>query len=147
MREIQKRIRCTRYNQFLFMEAPHPMALWLTVLYNQEHEPRWLPCYLDVKSAQGRQMARLLGQVGQYRILFFAQENPRHCYTVQTSSIAQHQCKLLHEWATIGQVSPLSPNPSLSKEHLRGELEKIKPQILLKLQSLYDAGSDLTSLL
>jgi serine/threonine protein kinase len=146
MREIQKRIRCTRYNQFLFMEAPHPMALWLTVLYNREHEPRWLPCYLDMKSVQGRQMARLLGQAGQYRVLFFAQENPRHCYTVHTSSIAPNQCKLLHDWATIGQMSPLSPNPSFSKDHLRGELEKIKPQILIKLQSLHDAGSDLTSL-
>ncbi|WP_416667259.1 serine/threonine protein kinase [Egbenema bharatensis] len=147
MREIQKRMRCTRYNQFMFMETPHPMALWLTVLYNREHESRWLPCFLDMKSPQGRQMARLLGQAGQYRILFFAQENPRHCFTVQTSSIAANQCKLLQEWAMIGQISPLNPNPSVSKEHLRGALENIKPKILMKLESLYDAGTDLTSLL
>lgn len=146
MREIQKRMRCSRYNWFIFMEDPHPMALWLTVLYNQEHEPRWLPCYLDMKSSQGRQMARLLGQARQYRILFFSQENPRHCFTVQTSSIAPNQCKLLQDWATIGQISSFASNPSVTKEHLRGALEKKKPQILMKLEMLYDAGNDLTSL-
>lgn len=142
MREIQNRIRCTRYNQFLFMEAPHPMALWLTVLYNQEHEPRWLPCYLDMKTPQGRQMARLLGQVGQYRILFFAQENPKHCYTVRVSTIAPAQRKLLQDWATIGQMSFTSPNPGLSKDHLKTALEEIKPQILIKLEALYASGGE-----
>jgi len=137
MRDIQKRMRCTRYNQFLFLEAPHPMALWLTVLYNQEHEPRWLPCYLDLKTVQGRQMAKLLGQAGQYRILFFAQDNPKHCYAVQVSSIAAAQRKLLQDWATIGQMSLSSPNPGLSKDHLKGALEEIKPQILMKLEALY----------
>ncbi|PSB12605.1 serine/threonine protein kinase [filamentous cyanobacterium CCP1] len=146
MREIQKRMRCSRYNWFLFMEDPHPMALWLTVLYNQEHEPRWLPCYLDMKSSQGRQMARLLGQAKQYRILFFSQENPRHCFTVQTSSIPPNQGKLLQDWATIGQISPLSPNPGVTKDHLRGALEKMKPHILMKLEMLHNAGTDLTSL-
>jgi serine/threonine-protein kinase len=145
MRDIQHRIRCTRYNQFLFLEAPHPMALWLTVLYNQEYEPRWLPCYLDMKTTQGQQMARLLGQVGQYRILFFAQENPKHCYTVQVSSIAPAQRKLLQDWATIGQVSTASPNPGISKDYLKGALEDIKPQILLKLETLYRNGGELPS--
>lgn len=137
MREIQKRMKCTRYNQFLFLESPHPMALWLTVLYNREHEPRWLPCYLDMKTPQGRQIARLLGQTKQYRILFFAQENPRHCYTVQTSTIALAQCKLLQDWATIGQISHSAPSPSITKEYLKGALEEIKPQILMKLETLY----------
>ncbi|GAB4242229.1 MAG: serine/threonine-protein kinase [Elainellaceae cyanobacterium] len=145
MREIQKRIRCTRYNQFLFLESPHPMALWLTVLYTNEHEPRWLPCYLDLKSAQGRQMARLLGQAGQYRILFFAQEDPRYCHSVQTSTIAAAQGKLLQDWATIGQISRSGSNPGVSKEYLKGALEEIKPQILLKLESLYKSSDDLSS--
>ena len=145
MREIQKRMRCTRYNQFLFMESPHPMALWLTVLYNREHEPRWLPCYLDLKTPQGRQMARLLGQTGQYRILFFAQENPRHCFTVQTSSIAPAQCKLLQEWATIGQISSVNSNPSVSKDYLRGALEDVKPKILIKLEALYNSDDSMPS--
>ncbi|MBD3881471.1 serine/threonine protein kinase [Phormidium tenue FACHB-886] len=135
--EIDKRLICTRYNQFLFMEAPHPMALWLTVLYNREHEPRWLPCFLDLKTAQGRQITSLLGKTGQYRILFFAQETPQRCGNVQTVSVASAQCKLLQDWVSIGQCSKGSPNPAISKDYLRSALEELKPQILLKLESIY----------
>ncbi|MCU0527735.1 MAG: serine/threonine protein kinase [Elainella sp. Prado103] len=138
--EIQRRHACTRYNQFLYLEAPHPMALWLTVLYNRHYEPRWLPCYLDLKTPQGRHIANLLGKHGQYNILFFAQEDPKHCAHIQVSSIAAAQCRLLQEWAVHGQVSKASPNPSLSKDYLRSALENIKPQILLKLESIY--GTD-----
>ncbi|WAL62912.1 serine/threonine protein kinase [Thermocoleostomius sinensis] len=140
--EIQKRTKCTRYNQFLFLELPHPMTLWLTVLYNEQHGPRWLPCYLDLKTAQGQQMVQLLGQHQHYRLLFFAQENPKHCYLIQISTIAAAQCKLLQQWAAIGQRFSATPNPSLSKDYLKGALEDIKPQILLKLESLYDRQGD-----
>ncbi|MBD2461656.1 serine/threonine protein kinase [Oscillatoria sp. FACHB-1407] len=58
--EIEKRLICTRYKQFLFIPAPHPTLLWLTVLYNQEYGPRWVPCYLDLKSTQGQKMARFV---------------------------------------------------------------------------------------
>lgn len=135
--EIQRRIVCTRYNQFLYMQAPHPMVLWLTVLYNRGQEPRWLPCYLDLKTTQGRQIAHLLGKAGKYDILFFAQEEARRCTHTQTSTIAASQCRLLHEWASFGQVSKSSPNPNVSKEHLKTALENIKPQIFMKLEAIY----------
>lgn len=138
MQEIRKRLVCTRYNQFLFLEAPHPMVLWLTALYNPQHESRWLPCYLDLKTASGRQIARLLGTNGQYRIMFFPQEEPERCFNVQTSTIAGAQCKLLQDWASVGQISKSVPNPGVSKERLKAALEDIKPQILKKLQSLYE---------
>lgn len=143
--EIQRRMVCTRYNQFLFLEAPHPMALWLTVLYNRGQEPRWLPCYLDLKTPQGRQMANLLGKAGQYNILFFAQEDPRRCAHLQASSIAAAQCRLLHEWATVGQLSKGTPNPAVSKDFLRNALENIKPQILLKLEAIYGADEGIAN--
>ena len=135
--ETQRRRICTRYNQFLFLEAPHPMALWLTVLYNRGQEPRWLPCYLDLKTTQGRQIASLLGKSGQYQILFFAQEEPQHCAYSQTATIAEAQCRLLRDWAMTGQMSKSAPNPGLSKDHLKSALEKIKPQIFMKLDSIY----------
>jgi serine/threonine protein kinase len=141
-KEIQKRLVCTRYNQFLFLEFPHPMVLWLTVLYNREHEPRWLPCFLDLKTSQGRHMARLIGGTGQYRLLFFAQEEPQRCANVQTSSVAAAQCKLLQDWASIGQAAKNPPNPSISKDYLRGALEEIKPQILMKLEAIYGSGEE-----
>ena len=143
-REIDKRLVCTRYNQFLFLEFPHPMALWLTVLYSREHEPRWLPCFLDLKTAQGRQIASLLGKTKQYRILFFAQERPSAAPNLQTASIAPAQCNLLQDWATIGRISKAPPNSGISKDHLRSALEELKPKILIKLESIYrDSASAL----
>ncbi|MFM7427782.1 MAG: serine/threonine protein kinase, partial [Elainella sp.] len=143
--EIQRRAVCTRYNQFMFMEAPHPMALWLTVLYKRGQEPRWLPCYLDLKTSQGRQMTNLLAKTGQYSILFFAQDDPHRCAYTQTVSIAAAQCTLLRQWAMTGQMSKALPNPALSKDHLRQALENIKPQILLKLESIYGIPEDIAN--
>ncbi|XQQ06450.1 MAG: serine/threonine-protein kinase [Leptolyngbya sp. IPPAS B-1204] len=140
--EIQRRLVCTRYNQFLFLEAPHPMALWLTVLYSRGQDPRWLPCYLDLKTPQGRQMATSLSKVGQYNILFFAQEEPHRCAHIQTATVAAAQCRLLHDWAMIGQMSKSAPNSAVSKEHLRNALENIKPQILLKLDAIYASNGN-----
>jgi serine/threonine-protein kinase len=145
LKEIQKRLICTRYNQFLFLEAPHPMVLWLTVLYSAKHEPRWLPCYLDLKTPQGRQMTRLLGQTGQYRLLFFAKEDAYHCTNVQSLTIAPAQCKLLQDWTVVGQMSQSASNPSLSKDRLRSALEGIKPQILIKLESIYGDMHDVSN--
>ncbi len=143
--EVQKRLVCTRYNQFLFVESPHPMILWLTVLFNPEHGPRWLPCYLDLKTNQGEQMARLLGQSGEYRLLFFTQERPQTCSTVMSSTIADAQRRMLQTWVTISKSTPSSARPSSSKTMLKAELEKLKPKILMKLESLYaDNGQDLS---
>jgi eukaryotic-like serine/threonine-protein kinase len=148
--EIKKRMVCTRYNQFLFLAAPHPILLWLTVLYSHQHGPRWLPCYLDLKSAQGQQTARLLGKSGQYRLLFFASEEPQRCAHVLTSTIAPTQCKMLEEWSAMGQL--VSNNPLLNqsskdqtKDRLKAALEEMKPKILMKLESLYGDGEDVSN--
>jgi eukaryotic-like serine/threonine-protein kinase len=135
--EIQRRVVCTRYNQFLFMEAPHPMALWLTVLYNRGQDPRWLPCYLDLRAPQGRQMANLLAKAGQYSILFFSQDDPKRCAYTQKASVATAQCNLLRQWTLVGQQAKGIANPTISKDHLRSALETIKPQVLTKLDSIY----------
>jgi len=141
--EIEKRMVCTRYNQFLFMEAPHPMMLWLTVLYNRDHGPRWLPCYLDLKTTLGRQMTMLLGTAGKYNLLLFPQETPGRCINVQTASIAPGQCKLLCDWANIGSISTQSqPVPDVSKDHLKAALETMKPKILMKLEGIYGRSDD-----
>lgn len=140
--EIEKRLVCTRYNQFLFMEAPHPMVLWLTVLYNRDHGPRWLPCYLDLKATLSRQMTMLLGNAGKYSLLFFPQESPRRCINVQTATIAPGQCKLLRDWANVSISSQSQPVPDVSKDHLKAALETLKPKILMKLESIHDKGDD-----
>ena len=52
--EEKKRKNNIRYNQFFFQSYPHPMILWLTVLYSPEDGARWLPCYLDLKTNIGK---------------------------------------------------------------------------------------------
>ncbi|MEB3338464.1 MAG: serine/threonine-protein kinase [Leptolyngbyaceae bacterium] len=133
--EIERRMSCTRYNQFLCMMAPHPMVLWITALYTLEHGPRWLPCYLDLKTPQGQEMTRLLAEKGFYHLLFFALEEPKQCQTVMVSTITPPQCKQLEEWANAGQAIASMNQASVSKKYLKEEFEKIKARIVIKLET------------
>lgn len=135
--DILNRQFSTRYNQFLFLKEPHPMLLWITVLHNREHGPRWLPCYLDLKTSQGQRLARQLGKSGSYRILFFALENPQKCKHVMTSTIDPAQCQMLINWANASQNLTVATQPQLSKNILRQEFEKLKPRILIKLEAVH----------
>lgn len=142
--DIQTRMSSIRYNQFLFLTTPHPMILWITVLYHREQGPRWLPCYLDLKTDTGQRIARSLGESGRFWILFFSLEEPERCQNVITSVVAANQCKLLQEWANVSQSIKVG-QPQSSKRLLKQELEKLKPKILMKLKTHYsDPSSDMT---
>jgi eukaryotic-like serine/threonine-protein kinase len=144
--EIQKRSVCTRYNQFLFIPAPHPMLLWVTVIYNRRFGAKWLPYYLDLKTNFGQESVQLLSQKGYYRLLFFAREQPKNPTHTLISTIASSQCRRLQEWALLSQTLPSSANPQISKTYLKTEYEKIKPQILAKLSSINtDSPFDLSA--
>lgn len=132
--DIKIRIASLRYNQFLYSPTPHPMLLWITVLYHKEFGPRWLPCYLDLKTPVGQRTARTLGESGRYWILFFALEGSDQCLNVITASIPPNQGKMLIEWANTGQMAPMG-KPQISKRMLKRELEKLKPRILMKLEA------------
>lgn len=136
--EIEKRLVGTRYNNFICTMSPHPMALWLTVLYNAEHGPRWLPCYLDLKKQAGQEMAFILGSSGIYRVLFFSTEKPQRCVQVVTCTIASPQRKLLQEWAMVARTQPSVGNSALSKNMLKKELDThMKEKILQQLEAIY----------
>lgn len=139
--DILSRMSTTRYNRFLCTMSPHPMVLWITAIYRQGAEPRWLPCYLDLKTPQGQEMVRLLSQQGHYRILFFSLEEHQHCADVKTANIAPEQCLMLQQWAICAQTQVSANQPALSKQLLRQELEKLKPQILRRLESVYDENT------
>jgi eukaryotic-like serine/threonine-protein kinase len=132
--EIENRLICTRYNQFLFITSPHPMLLWITVIYNRKHGAKWLPYYLDLKTSVGQEITRLLGNTGHYRLLFFPREAPHNCTHIQLSSIAPAQQQRLQQWVTISTTLVSSAEPQISKNLLKNEYEKIKPQILAKLE-------------
>jgi serine/threonine-protein kinase len=124
-----------RYNQFLMVTNPHPMILWITVLYHKEYGPRWLPCYLNLKTSSGQRFANLLGQSGNYWLLFFAFENPQRCQEVLPATIAPNQCKLLTEWAMTSQTIE-GGKPQITKRLLKQEFEKLKPKIIAKLSTV-----------
>ena len=136
--EIKRRSRNTRYNNFMCTMAPHPMVLWLTAFYNKVEGPRWLPCYLDLKSAASQAMLWQLAQTRQYRILFFAKESPNACIYVKTLNVAVSQVKLLQEWVTNSRNFPAIGNPQESKELLKRELEdNLKPKILMNFEAMH----------
>ncbi|GFE68916.1 serine/threonine-protein kinase [Chroococcus sp. FPU101] len=132
--DIGNRVASLRYSQFLYLPTPHPMLLWITVLYHKEYGPRWLPCYLDLKTPIGQRTARTLGESGRYWILFFPLDGSEQCLNVTTASIPPNQGKMLQEWANAGQMAPIG-KPQISKRMLKRELEKLKPKILTKLEA------------
>jgi eukaryotic-like serine/threonine-protein kinase len=144
--EIQKRSVCTRYNQFLFIPSPHPMMLWVTVIFNRRFGAKWLSYYLDLKTSFGQETVRLLSDKGYYRLLFFAREQPNNPSHILISTIASSQCRRLKEWLILSNTLPSSANPQISKAYLKTEYEKIKPQILTKLASINtDSPFDLSA--
>jgi hypothetical protein len=91
------------HHKFLCSMSPHPIILWLTIVYNRSHSqksvPRLLRCYLDLKTAQGQEMIRLLGERGVYRILLFALESPEQCTHSIDICIHSSQRSCLKQWA------------------------------------------------
>ena len=132
--DIINRKSSIRYNQFLFLSSPHPMLLWITVIYNSMYGPRWLPCYLDLKTDIGQQVASTLAELGNYKIFFFALEEPQYCLNTMTATIASSQCNIMHDWIESSKNLHGSTNSQVSKRRLRKEFEKLKPKILMKLE-------------
>ncbi|MBE9054160.1 serine/threonine protein kinase [Nostocales cyanobacterium LEGE 11386] len=134
--EIIKRLSCNLYNQFLFITAPHPMLLWITVIYNRKHGAKCLPYYLDLKTSLGQEIVCLLAQTGSYHLLLFAREVPDQCFHTLISQIDPAQPQRLQQWVAMSKTLVSSADPQLSKSLLKGEYEKIKPQILAKLAAI-----------
>ena len=132
--DIINRKSSTRYNYFLFLNIPHPMILWITVIYNQQFSARWLPCYLDLKTKIGQKVASTLAEIGSYRIFFFSLEEPTRCEHIMVSSIDSDQCQIMKEWIELSKDIPDIKQSHLSKQRLKDEFQKLKPQILQKLQ-------------
>lgn len=144
--QIDRHWISTRYNTFICTMAPHPMILWLTVLYSNGHEPRWLPCYLDLKTSLGQDMATLLGDTGTYKLLLFALESPRGCAHVVTCNVAEPQRRLLKEWVLTARTRPSLGAMTTSRDLLRNEYKNtLKPRVRQRLESIYvDTGANLS---
>jgi eukaryotic-like serine/threonine-protein kinase len=125
------------YKTLLCTPTPYPLALWITAFYNhlyhQENGPRWMPCYLDLKTKAGLDMARLLGMKGEYQLLLFAKELPQKCAYVTTIRINPALQSNLQEWVINSPTWQVLGNPQdskkLSRQLLKDELTKLKPRI------------------
>lgn len=127
------------YKNFLCSMSPHPMVLWITAIYNHfqnpEKGPRWLRCYLDLKTPQGQDLSRLLSEKKKYYVLFFALERPERCAHVMTVTIHPSQGLLLQEWAITSQSWLSVGQPTTTKNLLQGEFEKLKPKVIAEMES------------
>lgn len=134
--DILNHMLCSRYNQFLFINQPHPVLLWITLLYHPKQEPRWLPCYLDLKTVKGQKITRNLAEFGFYRILFFSLDQPGYCQNVMNSTINPNNRVMLKQWANASQVTRTSGRPLAAKSILKRELKNLKQKILLKMETI-----------
>ncbi len=144
--EINEHLNSSRFNQFLFLDHPYPLLLWITLIYNREVGPRWLPCYLDLKTNKGQLVARSLSDRGCYRILLFASDRPHKCQHLMQSTISDQNRKMLKQWADVSNLIQTVGRPQIAKQLLKHELEKIKSKIIRKLEASYsDYPSDISS--
>ncbi|MEM9447769.1 MAG: serine/threonine-protein kinase [Cyanobacteria bacterium P01_E01_bin.6] len=143
---IEQLTDCTAHNKFMFIESPHPVLLWVTVLYSVEHGPRWFPCYLDLKKRYAQKMLNLLIEAKHYRVLLFSREYSQACTRVITltitepaarvsSDLVNDQADQLKKFSLLAKSAPTTQS-SYSKDFLKDELDKIKPGIVERLAAI-----------
>nr|WP_228014655.1 serine/threonine-protein kinase [Fortiea sp. LEGE XX443] len=133
--EIKQRVLCQRYNHFIFITSPHPMLLWITLLYDREVGPKWLPCYLDMQNPQNQQLVYSLAEYGRYPLICFTLEAPHSCTNVLSSHIAHTQRQRLKLWIEQSKSLPTFNQALLSKNLLKQQYKQMQSRILQHLDS------------
>ncbi|MEH1870222.1 serine/threonine protein kinase [Nostoc sp.] len=133
--EIKNYALSTRYNQFIFMTSPHPMLLWVTILYNRQLAPKWLPCYLDMQNPQNLKLVSLLAENEHYPLIFFTLEAPHSCINVLSSRIQPTQREMLKSWVQQIHSLPPASQLELSKQLLKQQYKQMQSRILQHLES------------
>lgn len=131
--EIQQHGNSQIYNRFIFVTSPHPMLLWVTLLYNQEQEPKWLPCYLDMQNPLNRRLVLSLTENESYPLICFTLEPPHKCIQILTSNIEPNQRQKLKIWVEQSQKLPPTSQSQASKNLLKQQYQQIQSQMLQHL--------------
>ncbi|MBW4555062.1 MAG: serine/threonine protein kinase [Trichormus sp. ATA11-4-KO1] len=132
--EIQKRAVSQLRNQFIFITSPHPMLLWVTVLYNPELGPKWLPCYLDMQNSQNQRLVHSLAERERYPLICFTLEAPHACINVLSSHIDSHQRQMLKIWTEQSKNLPSSSQAHLSKNLLKQQYKQMQSRLLQQIK-------------
>jgi serine/threonine-protein kinase len=125
------------YRTFLCTPSPHPMVLWVTALYNRlysQQGPRWLRCYLDLKSHQGREIVSRLADKELYQVFLFSLENPGQSPHIIPVRLNNGQSNQLKEWFITSKTWTSVGDPAMSKNLLQAEFEKIKSRIAADME-------------
>ncbi|MEH2391653.1 MAG: serine/threonine-protein kinase [Nostoc sp.] len=133
--EIKNYAVSTRYNQFIFITSPHPMLLWVSILYNRQLAPKWLPCYLDMQNPQNLKVVSFLAENEHYPLIFFTVEAPHSCTNVLSSRIEPTQRQMLKTWVQQSHSLPPASQPQLSKQLLKQQYKQMQSRILQHLES------------
>jgi serine/threonine-protein kinase len=118
------------YNHFLFQASPHPMLLWLNLLYSREQEAKWLPCYLDLKTELGNKIVNNLVKCEVYYILLFALNQPEGYQEIIRVSLSKNKIKELQNYGEKSIFCRDKSQPEASKRILKKEFEQLQLQIL-----------------
>ena len=122
-------------NYFAFLQNPHPMVLWVTLLYHPQHLPCWFPCFLDLKTFLGQKHLYFLSETEYYPLLLFKIETPHKCINAIKVSISPEQRSLFKEWLTTSQTIHSIQEEKASKKLLKAQYELWKSPIIRKLES------------
>jgi serine/threonine-protein kinase len=133
--EIHNYAHTTRYTRFIFITHPHPMLLWITLLYNREIAPKWLPCYLDMQNSQNLKLVWTLAESECYSLLFFTLESPHDCVNTFSISIVPLQAQNLKNWVQQSQQVTTSTQALVSKNWLKQQYKQLQAKILKHLEA------------
>ena len=118
------------FNHFLFQLDPHPTILWINLLYQHNHEPKWLRCFLDLKSEIGYQITNNLIARGNYKILLFELGNSSQYRQILTMDITKQRISQMEKFI-LKSASVSSANSfGQSKKKLQQQFAKVKNTIL-----------------
>ncbi|WP_069789255.1 serine/threonine protein kinase [Cyanobacterium sp. IPPAS B-1200] len=134
--DIDHRMTNVRYSRFIFQSYPYPMILWLTVLYSHDLGARWLPCYLDLKTNMGQQIANLLSDSKKYYLLFFPLNKSNKCINVLPFKVMLKQRTNIKQWVSVSNMLNIEDKRQalVSKKKLQSDLEAMKVDILKDLE-------------
>ena len=118
------------FNHFLFKLQPHPMILWINLLYQRHQEPKWLRCYLDLKTKKGCHISRNLAAQGIYHILLFELGKPHKYKQLLTMKITKEKVSQLEQFIEQSASISSTDQPEYSKMALNQQFDKVKSKIL-----------------
>ena len=127
--EIHKRAVCQLRNRFIWLQSPHPMLLWVTIIYTPGLGFKWLPCYLNMHNPQNHQLLYALADHERYPVVCFTLEAPHNCANVLSSYIDLNQRQMLKNWVEQSKTLPLSSQAHLSKNLLKQRYQHLQAQM------------------